>query len=256
MKKASWFASGTGLVVLAAVIGWQWASAADAPKAKTVEKATAAPKCCQKGAASQASCHAGEKGACHKKQEGAKCCKMDSASPKCCKDGPRCCKDRAGKTCPKPGEGKACCKKAASVGKCCKGNAAEAKCCAKGASGTSERCCRKEGAKKCCAAGQKVLRHVVLFQFKAGTSQADIDRIVKGFSELPKKVDSIIDFEWGTDVSVEKKSEGFTHAFVVTFRDAKGRDSYLPHPAHKEFVKLVGPHLEKVLVVDFYTQRP
>ena len=55
------------------------------------------------------------------------------------------------------------------------------------------------------------------------------------------------------DVSVENKSEGFTHGFVVTFRDAKGRDAYLPHPAHQEFVKLVGPRLEKALVFDYWT---
>ncbi|NOX53871.1 MAG: Dabb family protein [Planctomycetes bacterium] len=237
MKKASWLASWTGVAVLAIVFGWQWALAADAPAVKSGEKAKASPKCCQKDEAGQASCHAGEKGACHKQQEGAKCCKKDSAGTKCCKDG----------------AGKGCCKKGESAEKCRKKDAAGAKCCAKGA---SKKCCKKESGKKCCKAGQKVLRHVVLFQFKEGTSQADIDRIVKGFGELPKKVETIIDFEWGTDVSVEGKSEGFTHAFVVTFRDAKGRDTYLPHPAHQEFVKLVRPHLKKVLVLDFYTQRP
>ena len=236
MKKASWLASWTMVAVLAIVCGWQWAPAADAPAAKSGEKAKASAKCCHKDEAGQKSCHAGEKEACHKK-EGTKCCKKDSSGKNCCKDG----------------ADKACCKKAEGAEKCCKKEASGGKCCAKG---TSKKCCKKDSGKRCCKAGQKVLRHVVLFQFKDGTSQADIDRIIKGFSELPRKVDSIIGFEWGTDVSVEGKSEGFTHAFVVTFRDAKGRDAYLPHPAHKEFVKLVGPHLKKVLVLDFYTQRP
>jgi hypothetical protein len=55
-------------------------------------------------------------------------------------------------------------------------------------------------------------------------------------------------------VSVEKKSEGFTHCFVVTFHSAADRDAYIPHVAHQEFVKIVGPKLEKVLVVDFWAQ--
>lgn len=98
----------------------------------------------------------------------------------------------------------------------------------------------------------KVLRHVVLFKFKEEVADEQIDEVVKAFSALPKKIDAIQDFEWGTDVSVENKSAGYTHGFVVTFRDAKGRDVYLPHPAHQEFVKLVGPRLDGVLVFDYF----
>ena len=107
------------------------------------------------------------------------------------------------------------------------------------------------------AAGDKVgvLRHVVLFKFKDGTSEADIQKVVQAFGELPKKVDSIVDFEWGTDSSPEKKSQGFTHCFFVTFRDAAGRDAYLPHAAHKTFGAIAGPHLDKVLVIDYQTKK-
>jgi hypothetical protein len=101
----------------------------------------------------------------------------------------------------------------------------------------------------------KVLRHVVLFKFKEGTSSEQLDKIVKAFAALPGKIDTIVDFEWGTDVGVENLANGFTHCFFVTFRDAKGRDAYLPHPAHQEFVTLVKPHLEKVLVVDYWTMK-
>ena len=95
------------------------------------------------------------------------------------------------------------------------------------------------------------LRHVVLFKFKPEVTKAQVQEVVDAFAALPKKIDSIADFEWGTDVSVEMKSEGYTHCFVVSFADAKARDEYLPHAAHAEFVKLVGPRIEKVLVFDF-----
>jgi hypothetical protein len=100
----------------------------------------------------------------------------------------------------------------------------------------------------------KALRHVVLFKFKDGTTKQQIDEVVRAFRALKSKIDVIEDFEFGTDVSVENKSQGFTHCFFVTFRDEKGRDTYLPHPAHKEFGTLVGPRLEKVLVVDYWSQ--
>ncbi len=95
------------------------------------------------------------------------------------------------------------------------------------------------------------LRHVVLFQFKDTQTKAQVQEVVDAFAALPKKIDVIKDFEMGTDISVENKAAGFTHCFVVTFDDVKGRDTYLPHPAHKEFVKLVGGRLEQVLVFDY-----
>jgi hypothetical protein len=102
---------------------------------------------------------------------------------------------------------------------------------------------------------QPKLRHVVLFKFKPEVTKVQVDEVVDAFGGLPKKIDAIQSFEWGTDVSVEMKAEGFTHCFVVTFADVKGRDAYLPHAAHAEFVKLAGPRIEKVLVFDFVVGR-
>lgn len=95
------------------------------------------------------------------------------------------------------------------------------------------------------------LRHVVLFKFKAGTSAATTAKIERAFAELRARIPQIQGFEWGTDVSTEGKSAGFTHCFVVTFEDAGGRDTYDAHAAHQEFKKLVGPTLAEVLVVDY-----
>ena len=99
------------------------------------------------------------------------------------------------------------------------------------------------------------LRHVVLLKFKADATKEQIQEVVTGFTELPKKIDGITAFEWGTDVSPEGRSEGFTHCFVVTFKDAKARDAYLPHDAHKAFVAILLPKLDRVLVVDYYAQK-
>ncbi|QDU28446.1 Arylesterase precursor [Anatilimnocola aggregata] len=99
-----------------------------------------------------------------------------------------------------------------------------------------------------------LLRHVVLFKFKSDVTKEQVQEVVDAFGQLPKKIAEIKGYEAGTDVSVEGKSEGFTHGFVVTFADEKGRDVYLPHPAHGEFVKLVGPRIDKVLVFDYWTK--
>jgi hypothetical protein len=95
------------------------------------------------------------------------------------------------------------------------------------------------------------IRHVVLFRFKPETAEGRIRQIENAFAKLPDQIDSIVDFEWGTNVSPEGLADGFTHCFLVTFRDAAGRDAYLPHAAHKAFVDLALPHVDKVLVVDY-----
>jgi hypothetical protein len=98
------------------------------------------------------------------------------------------------------------------------------------------------------------LRHVVLLKFKDGVSADDIKKVENAFRELPKKIPEIAGFEWGTNNSPEKLDQGFTHCFLLTFNDAKGRDAYLPHPAHKAFGEVLRPHLDKVLVIDFVGQ--
>lgn len=102
---------------------------------------------------------------------------------------------------------------------------------------------------------EKLLRHVVLFKFKDDVTTAQVQEVVDAFAALPKRIPEIAAFEHGTDVSVENKADGFTHGFLVSFRDEKGREIYLPHPAHQEFVKLVGPRIDKVLVFDYWTNR-
>ncbi len=100
----------------------------------------------------------------------------------------------------------------------------------------------------------RLLRHVVLFQFKAETTPQQIEQIEAAFRALPGKINAIYDFEWGTDVSVEGLADGFTHCFFVTFASEADRDAYLPHPAHREFGAVLRPHLDKVLVLDYWTQ--
>ncbi len=95
------------------------------------------------------------------------------------------------------------------------------------------------------------LRHVVLFKFKDGTPAAEVKKIEDAFRALPSKIPTVVDFEWGTNNSPEGLADGFTHCFLVTFKNDKDRAVYLPHPEHKAFVGVLGPHLDKVLVIDY-----
>ena len=95
------------------------------------------------------------------------------------------------------------------------------------------------------------LRHVVAFKFKEGTTQAQIKQVEDAFRDLKKKIKEIQDYEWGTNISKENRNKGCTHGFILTFKNETDRDTYIDHPAHKEFGKLVGPVLDDVFVIDF-----
>jgi len=99
---------------------------------------------------------------------------------------------------------------------------------------------------------QKLLRHVVMFTFNDDASETQVTEIVKAFGELPKQIKEIHDYEWGTNNSPEGLNKGHTHCFLVTFKSEKDRDAYLPHPAHKEFVKKLKPILKDVTVIDYW----
>ena len=107
---------------------------------------------------------------------------------------------------------------------------------------------------KSAKAPARLLRHVVLFKFKDSSTDEQVKQIEDAFCALPDKVDAIYDLEWGTDVSVENRQQGFTHCFLVTFLSEDDRAKYIPHPAHKAFGELLGPHLDKVLVIDYWTK--
>lgn len=98
------------------------------------------------------------------------------------------------------------------------------------------------------------LRHVVLFKFKDGTSTDDVKKVEDAFRDLPKKIKQIVGYEWGLNNSPEGLNQGFTHCFFLSFNSEEDRAIYLPHPDHKSFGGILGPHLDKVLVIDYWTK--
>ena len=101
---------------------------------------------------------------------------------------------------------------------------------------------------------EKALRHVVILKFKDSSTSEQIQEVENAFRKLPSQIEEIIDFEWGTNNSPEGQAQGFTHVFFVTFASEEDRDVYLPHPAHEAFVKVLEPHMDKVLVIDYWAK--
>jgi hypothetical protein len=100
------------------------------------------------------------------------------------------------------------------------------------------------------------LQHVVIFKFKETSSKNSIDSVVNAFTGLKNKIPAIKKLEWGLNDSPENWHQGFTHCFILTFDNKHDRDViYQKHPAHLDFQKILGPHMEKVFVVDYKAER-
>jgi hypothetical protein len=99
------------------------------------------------------------------------------------------------------------------------------------------------------------IRHVVHFKFKKEATPEQIQKVTDEFAALKKKIDVVETLEWGTNVSPEKLDKGFTHCWIVSFKNTKDRDTYLVHPAHAAFVTVLKPVLDEAFVVDFIPQK-
>ncbi len=103
-------------------------------------------------------------------------------------------------------------------------------------------------------APKKVLRHVVLFKFTDSSTPDDVKKVEDAFVALKGKISLVKDFEWGKNSSPENLNQGLTHCFFATFYSDKDRDDYLVHPDHQAFVEVLKPYLDKVTVIDYWTE--
>ena len=100
----------------------------------------------------------------------------------------------------------------------------------------------------------RLLRHVVGFAFKAGTSAETIKRTEEAFCRMAERIEYIHDFEWGRNVEAHNRNRGFTHCFVLTFRSRSDLEAYQAHPIHVRLKNDAVPNLEKLLVIDYWKE--
>ncbi len=95
-----------------------------------------------------------------------------------------------------------------------------------------------------------MIEHLVLFRWKEGVSEATIEEVMHRLRQLPQQIEGILELNCGRDFS--GRSQGYTHALRVRFRDRQALENYGPHPAHQEVVqKLILPNAADILAFDF-----
>lgn len=102
----------------------------------------------------------------------------------------------------------------------------------------------------------QVLRHVVLFEMKPGTSEEALAAIEAAAHQMKEDIEVIEALEWGQNIAANTSNQGFEYALLVTFASEEDLAIYGPHPGHDKFKEVALPHVEQVLVVDYFAPAP
>lgn len=80
-----------------------------------------------------------------------------------------------------------------------------------------------------------VVRHVVTFTWKPGTTEEDIELLAEGLAALPEQIEAIAAYTFGPDAGLVEGNCDF--ALVAEFHDGAGYRAYAAHPAHRELIE-------------------
>ncbi|XP_050947756.1 stress-response A/B barrel domain-containing protein At5g22580 isoform X2 [Cucumis melo] len=91
-------------------------------------------------------------------------------------------------------------------------------------------------------------KHLVLVKFKEG---AAVEEILKGMENLVSEVEAVKSFEGQEMEGPEMLTQGFTHAFLMTFENKEAHTAFVGHPKHVEFSATFSAAIDKIVVLDF-----
>jgi stress responsive alpha/beta barrel protein len=97
---------------------------------------------------------------------------------------------------------------------------------------------------------EKLLRHVVLLQFKDETTEEQIAAVKQAFLAMPAQIAEILQLEWGNAIN---KDASYSHCLFVTVRNEADLQAYEEHPAHKAVPEQFGHVFAGATVVNYWT---
>jgi len=78
-----------------------------------------------------------------------------------------------------------------------------------------------------------LIRHCVFVRFRSDVTEAQRADIYAGLSALVGRIEGLLTFRAGPNVSPEGKSRGYDDGFIMDLADRAALDRYLDDPDHK-----------------------
>src|SRR5688500_6575708 len=94
------------------------------------------------------------------------------------------------------------------------------------------------------------MHHMVILRFKPGKEDSAA-KLFAALAELKNRLPGTLHFAGGPYSSQEGLNQGFTHGFLMTFKDAASRDHYLDHPDHEKVKNQFLPSIDGIVAFDF-----
>ena len=95
-----------------------------------------------------------------------------------------------------------------------------------------------------------MFRHVVMFVFVEGVTEAQIRAIGEGLAALPEAIPEIVEYRFGPDAGLAEDNHDYV--VVADFGTADGYLVYRDHPAHQELiVDLIRPAMAERVAVQY-----
>ncbi len=94
-----------------------------------------------------------------------------------------------------------------------------------------------------------MIRHIVLFKFKADATPEQRASLIDGLKGLPQKIDVLRGLEVGENITDSPRA--FDFALITDFDDEAALKAYAAHPDHQPILKMAGEYCEMSRLVDF-----
>jgi hypothetical protein len=100
-----------------------------------------------------------------------------------------------------------------------------------------------------------MIRHVVTFALKEGTSADDLREVEEALGKLPALIPELISYEFGRDLGLNEGNGGFGATALVEKPEHVA--SYLYHPEHLRIShEVLGPHVTSKIAVQYSVSDP
>ena len=95
-----------------------------------------------------------------------------------------------------------------------------------------------------------MIRHVVLFRWKEGTTEEAKQAVRDGLADLANAIAGVRRYEYGDDAGLVEGN--FDFAVVADFDDANGYTAYDQHSLHQTLIReRIAPHLAERVAVQY-----
>jgi antibiotic biosynthesis monooxygenase (ABM) superfamily enzyme len=86
--------------------------------------------------------------------------------------------------------------------------------------------------------------HVFVFQWKAGTTEAQKDKAAKEITAFQGQIPGLLQTHVGPNIS--PRGKGYTFGGIMQFKDQASLDAYVQHPAHQALLAWLVPLIDAI----------